>query len=156
MADIIPGFERRPTGDRTIDGKFPGVVGFLTPVFSEDVRGPDGVLRQNHAFTRVGYDKIRNGYACGNCLAEFVTVLVTCPVCGANIVDVGQPGKTPEDWQAYFDERNLSIDEVEQRAAEQLPATFDSFMERVMADPDIEQISVKSLMPSRAPGARRS
>lgn len=152
----ISDIERRPTGDRTVDGKFPGVVGFLTPVFSEEVRGPDGVLRYNHAFTRVSYDKIRSGYACGNCLAEFVTILVDCPVCGCNVTDVGQPVRTPEDWQQYFDERNLSIDEVEQRAAEVLPATFDSFMENVLKDSDVETIPLQKLMPSRAPGARRS
>jgi hypothetical protein len=53
------------------------IKGFLVPIFSKDLEngqrlnglGPDD------------YQKVMEGYACPECLAEYVTYLVTCPVC---------------------------------------------------------------------------
>jgi hypothetical protein len=51
--------------------------GFLVPIFTKDL--PNG--QRLNGLGPDDYQKVKEGYACPECLAEFVTYLVTCPVC---------------------------------------------------------------------------
>lgn len=125
------------------------ITGFLTPVYSEEIRLPDGSIRHNHGLTRADFDRVMTGYACGECLATTDTYTETCPACGLARQDVANAQQTPELWQQAFNERNNDTTPYA------TPRSFDDFMADVLSDGDVERIQLSDLRPSR-PGARRS
>lgn len=111
--------------------------GFLIPIFYDEhtmksALGPDDFM------------KVRDGYACAKCLAEYVTYLPTCPVCGHQR-DLAADLEAPDD---------LHVDHLrERRDTEGMDTgkvkTFDDFMEGVNASADIDHIPLSKLMPSK-------
>jgi hypothetical protein len=82
------------------------IKGFLTPAMV----GVDPNGRTVNAFERIeDFDKVRKGYACGNCCAEFRRFMLECPVCHQPTDVHGQWVRTPEEWQAYVDQRHAPI-----------------------------------------------
>jgi hypothetical protein len=82
------------------------VKGFLC----SSMVGLDPQGRTVNAFERIeDFNKVRAGYACGNCCAEFTRFLLECPVCHQPTDVHGQWVRTPEEWQAYVDQRGAAI-----------------------------------------------
>ena len=122
--------ERKSELDQTIKG-------FLVPVFSEiaDNGGQRNLLSQED------FDKVVQGYACSECLAEFVTYMLRCPVCGHERDLAHDIEQTPAMWLDHLKDR-AGIESGEKRAALVIPRGIDELMRDVEADPDIEHIQL--------------
>jgi hypothetical protein len=121
------------------ENPYPEVKGFLTPAMVQALPGnevlnafanPDDVAR------------IEAGYACGYCCAVFHTFQLVCPVCRRYTEVTKGRQDTPPEWQAHVDERNYGTGATKAN-------TFDTFMEHVKADPDVDHVTTKQLLPSR-------
>src|SRR5262252_9715343 len=72
------------------------VTWFLNPVFVDrNVRTGETVM---NGLAEDDFRKVMTGYACGNCLAEFDSYTVTCPVCGEKRDTTDDVPETPELW----------------------------------------------------------
>jgi len=120
--------------------------GFIQPVF-EDV---DADGRKRHALSLEDFQKIREGYACPNCLAEYTTYLVRCPVCHYERdlgIDLQPP---PAHWAQHLEDRATGY-----TAPIPSSADIDEHLARVGQSLDVEQVPLSKLKRSR-PGARRN
>ncbi len=59
------------------------------------------------------YEKVRQGYACGHCLEEFLVggtlvQLPKCPTCG-RLADTSSVVPTPTEWVEYEKKRNEAL-----------------------------------------------
>lgn len=116
------------------------IVGFLTPVYSEHLENG----RTMHAFAdRDDFQRIQDGYACGDCLSAFDTYMEVCPACGLARRDAARVDKTPEEWDQFHQEHLHGG--VTGRAN-----TADEAFRRVAADRDIDQAKLSSLRPNSA------
>jgi len=113
------------------------VRGFLKPIFYEE----DGSLS---AISNEDFAKVRDGYACGHCLAEYVMYLAKCPVCGHQRDIATDLKPTPELWTEHLLERQ-NTEGMESPA----PRGFEEFMSGVNANPDIDKTTLKKLKPRR-------
>lgn len=118
---------------------YSAVKGFLVPVFRDELTGMNGLARPD-------FDKVRAGYACADCLAEFTHYLPKCPICGLER-DVAKDIAAPrEDWDAHLRER-------ERRDA---PATVarsaDDALRDLFNPANVEQIPLSKLKPKRGRG----
>lgn len=113
------------------------VVGFLVPEYTDERTG-------EHTFSDpVAFDKVRLGYACAVCLAEFGTYMPVCPLCGNErdvFVDMREP---PADIQAYWDESQGPGEKTVARPMHEV------IEEIVAGRAGMEQIPLKKLRPSR-------
>jgi len=79
------------------------VIGFLTPIFVDrNLRTGETVM---NGLDEEGFAKVMAGYACANCLAEFASFTVTCPVCGETRDLTDDVPETPELWLAAMRDR---------------------------------------------------
>lgn len=113
------------------------VKGFLVPLFyDEHGRGS--------ALTTHDFAKVRDGYACAKCLAEYVTYLATCPVCGHQR-DLAADLQAPDPLHgAHLLERQTT-----EGMDTGTPNNFDDFMRGVNANPDIDHTTLSKLKPRR-------
>jgi hypothetical protein len=113
------------------------IKGFLIPEYTDERTGM-------HTFSDpAAFDKVRLGYACANCLAEFATYMPVCPLCG-NERDVhADLRETPAEIQAYWDEANGPGEKTVARPM------HETIAEIVAGQADMEQIPLKKLRPSR-------
>lgn len=115
---------------------YPGVTGFLTPIFSEET----GNGQMNHGLGPTDFQRVVEGYACGNCLASFSTYRPICPVCGLER-DMARDAtdNAPALW----------TDHLKERHREDAPATpirtIDDFLADVQGDGDIEKIQLSKM-----------
>lgn len=131
------------------------VTGFLTPTYV----AIDDYGRPLNAFSSPeDIKRIQAGYACGDCCATFASFQLKCPVCHLPLNVTGQMTDAPADWQSHYDDHNYGGDAIPTlgpggRAALDEPAptprTIDEFIAAVQADSDIDQTSMKGLMPSK-------
>lgn len=113
------------------------VKGFLKPVFYDE-------YSSSSALTTGDFEKVRDGYACARCLAEFVMYLVKCPVCGHErdlAADLEAPNR---EHVAYLEEKR-DTDGMDTG----VPAGFDEFMRSVEQNPDIDHIPLSKLKKRR-------
>src|SRR5436190_24317089 len=95
------------------ENPFPGVVGFATPIFTQELtEHRDGPLLNGVSASL--HERIEAGYACGHCLALFIFYMATCPVCG-NVRDLSRDiqGSPPPLWQQHLDEREHGYEKTE-------------------------------------------
>jgi hypothetical protein len=114
-----------------------GVVkGFLVAEYSDHETG-------RHTFAnQADFDKVRLGYACAFCLAEFTCYMAVCPLCH-NDRDVARDmQETPADLQAHYDEANAPGEKTEARSM------ADAIAE-LMGDTDVEHVPLRKLRKSR-------
>lgn len=115
---------------------YTGIKGFLVPVFTDEMTGMNGLARAD-------FDKVRLGYACADCLAEFSTYRTVCPICGLER-DVAKDIAAPrEDWDAHLRERERT-DAPATRAR-----TPDEAIRALLGDRDVEHIPLSKLKPRR-------
>lgn len=113
------------------------VRGFLKPIFFDEnsmksALGPDD------------FAKVRDGYACAKCLAEYVTYLPTCPVC-AHQRDLAADLEAPDDLHVDHLRERRDTEGIDSGKAR----TFDDLMRDVNANSDIDHIPLSKLMPTR-------
>lgn len=113
------------------------VKGFLVPIFFSETGSGSALERED-------FLKVRDGYACAKCLAEYVMYLATCPVCG-HVRDLAKDLEDPDP---------LHVEHLRERARTEGMDTgvargFDEFMADVNADPDVEQIPIDKLRKRR-------
>ncbi len=118
------------------------VQGFLVPVYAED---PLPGREVTYALTPTDMEKVRAGYACPRCLADFGAMYrAKCPMC-QHVRDVERDfGEAPEMWVQH--QRELQADGPVQRTRAR---TADEAIAAVMRDPDVEHNTIRSLMPSK-------
>jgi hypothetical protein len=114
------------------------VVGFLTPEYTDERTG-------EHTFSDpVAFEKIRLGYACASCLAEFKTYMAVCPLCGNERDVLADMKETPADIQAYWDEATGPS------PGKTVARPMHEVIEEIVAGTaDMESIPLKQLRPSR-------
>jgi hypothetical protein len=121
--------EKKEELDRTIKG-------FLVPIFSEIAENGG----QRNLLSEQDFDKVVAGYACSECLAEFVTYMVKCPVCAhRRNPNHDIEHAAPQMWKDHLRDR-AEIEAGEKRAPRVVPEGIDGFIRSVREDPDIEQI----------------
>lgn len=81
------------------------VVGFLIPIFMED--RPDG--ERLNGLAPSDFEKVRHGYACARCLAEFDMYMLTCPVCGLQRDLAADIQEAPQLWLDHLHEHNSDV-----------------------------------------------
>lgn len=81
------------------------VKGFLVPVFQE--KAPDG--RFLNGLDEISFAKVRAGYACADCLAEFDKYTAVCPVCGLSRDVEADVKEAPRLWTEHLRERHLDV-----------------------------------------------
>lgn len=129
------------------------IKGFLSPIFYEEMSGRSGL-------GPVDFAKVRDGYACAQCLCEYTTYLVRCPVCGWERDLARDLEAPPELWVDNLREHDRIQREAEAERfdrhgnqvagpAQAAPASFEELMRRVNADPDIDKVPIKKLGPSK-------
>lgn len=111
--------------------------GFLIPIFYDE-------FTMKSALRPDDFAKVRDGYACARCLAEYVTYLPTCPVC-SHQRDLAADLEAPDE---------LHVDHLKERRDTEgidsgKPRTFDDLMRDVNASADIDHIPLSKLMPTR-------
>lgn len=109
------------------------VKGFLIPVFRMD---PETGQKLAGLDTE-SFQKVAQGYACANadCLAEFKTYTVICPVCGYTRDIAHDLVAPPEHWVKHLEDRDAGYAPTVARN----PFSPDEFFREVAADPDVEQ-----------------
>lgn len=112
------------------------VKGFLIPFYTDPVTGV-------HTFEdRESFEKVRLGYACASCLAEFHHYLAVCPVCG-NARDVGRDlRETPSEWQSHYDEASGPGERTVARSTREAVSELTGSVE-------VEHIPISGLKPSK-------
>ena len=114
------------------------VKGFLIPEFTETL--PDG--RTLNGLTEEGFNMVVAGYACGECLAYFSTFKLICPVC-KKMRDPGEIRSAPQLWVDHLAERYSDEPFVKPEVS------IEAALKRVSNDPDVEQIPLAKLRPSK-------
>jgi hypothetical protein len=111
------------------------VKGFIEPIFV-------GVAPDGKTMNGVGpedWRMIKEGYACGECLAIFDTYTIRCPVCKTTrdvFADLLPP---PQDWLDHLRERENPTEHNQ-------PGTFDEAMTRMQGQ---EAVPVSKLRKRR-------
>jgi hypothetical protein len=122
------------------------VVGFLEPEFSLQL--PNG--QTLNGLTERGVEMIRDGYACGECLAIFRHYTVTCPVCGLSRDVMADVQEAPQLWLDHIHERNREDlpDKPEVVNPFQAMSPLKA-LDYVHRDPNVEQIPIEKLRKKR-------
>jgi hypothetical protein len=113
-------------------------VGFLTSEYTDE-------RTNTHTFSSVeDFEKVRLGYACAACLAEFTTYVPVCPLCGNERDVLADLAETPADVQAYWDEATGPS------PGKTVPRPMHEVIEEIVAGgADMDHIPIKGLKPSR-------
>jgi hypothetical protein len=114
--------------------------GFLVPVYAED---PLPGREVTYALTPTDMEKVRQGYACPACLADFGQFYrAVCPMC-QHVRDVNADfAEAPQMWIDHLAERNGP-------ATTTRAPSIDDAIARVMRDPNVEHATTKQLRPSK-------
>lgn len=110
------------------------VKGFLVPIF----RSEDGL----NGLGPADFEKVRSGYACANCLAEFDVYTLKCPLCGLERDLAADIQEAPQLW----------VDDILDHNQDRTPYTTPShnpFAEGARLPDDIETVSISKLKPSK-------
>lgn len=113
------------------------IKGFLTPIFYDE-------YGRFSALGPADFQKVRDGYACSKCLAEYTTYLVRCPVC-----------KHERDVMADLeDPRAEHVNHLQDRAATEgqevgVPRNFDEFMAGLRENKDVDHTTLSKLKARR-------
>lgn len=133
------------------------IKGFLTPLFYEE-------HSDRAALGPVDFDKVRQGYACPRCLAEFSVCLVKCPLCALEFNSAADFEDPPDDWVDNLKEHKRIQDEAQEERFDSRgnllgpdgkpmttsqAASIDDFLARVKADKDIDQPNLSQLKPRK-------
>lgn len=113
---------------------FPTLNGFLTP-FHHDYSNPAQLV---NGLLPSDFEKVRLGYACAHCLAEFTAYIAACPICGAKRDVAKDIQQTPSAWQDDFADLTTGGEKTVARTAEQA-------IRELQADPDVEHIPLEGL-----------
>lgn len=105
------------------------VKGFLVPEFT--MKLPNG--QTLNGLTERGMEMIKDGYACGECLATFDHYTVVCPICGLSRDVMADVQEAPQLWLDHIAER-------ENPGEHFVPATFE---EAMIARQDFNEIPRK-------------
>lgn len=124
----------------------PGVVGFFTADEVPMSERKNGKWLNGFAST-IAYDRVRAGYACGNCLAKFAIFMAVCPVCHARRDVAADLLPTPPEWQSYWDEHNYGTGDGKGGAT--VTRTVDEALGSIASSPDVEQIPLSKLKKKR-------
>lgn len=113
------------------------VIGFLVPIFRTD---PDSG-RKLAGLDDEAFRKVATGYACANadCLAEFKTYTVTCPVCAYTRDITHDLVPAPHEWTQHLDDRETGYAPNIARN----PFSPEEYFRGIGADKDIEQIKLR-------------
>lgn len=111
------------------------VKGFLVAEFTDEHTGMA-------ALTAANFEKVRQGYACARCLAEFFHYMPSCPVCGLERDIAADLRETPQVWQEHYDERNKPAHKTRVASAKDA-------LDHLAVSPDVERIPLKALRPSK-------
>lgn len=122
------------------------IKGWLVPIYQMDQ--PDG--RRLHGLGPEDFDKVRAGYACAKCLAEFHTYMAVCPLCHERRDIAADIGSAPEYWQASVDERENDTTPY----AKLRKNPFDDAMRNLGTNDNVENIPLSKLAPGS--GKRRA
>lgn len=113
------------------------IRGFLVPVFYDE----------NGGGSALGHDdfcKVRDGYACAACLAEYTTYLVRCPVCG-HMRDLAADLQAPDPLHEDHLAERVRTEGMDVGAVQ----GFDEFMQGVEANKDIDHVPLSKLKPRK-------
>lgn len=119
----------------------PSVVGFFTADEVPYSERKDGRWLNGFASTEA-FKRVQAGYACGNCLAKFSMYMAVCPLCGLRRDVSADVEATPQDWQAFYDQHNYGSGATETR-------TMEDVLRDLHTSPDVEQIKMSKLKPSK-------
>lgn len=112
------------------------VKGFLCPIFyNENGTGS--------ALTDDDFQKVKEGYACALCLAEYVMYLARCPVCGHE----RDLAKDLADPDPLHGQHLIERQETEGLDVGGGAQGFDDFMLQVNANRDIDHTTLSKLKP---------
>ncbi len=126
---------------------FPGVIGFFkADAVPYNERQPDGSDLNGFADAEA-FRRVQAGYACGSCLAIFAHYMPVCPVCGLERDVAADLRGDPDGWRTYYDEHMNGTGDGQGGATRTRTAT--EFIHDVMGDPNVEQVPVKKLGPSK-------
>ncbi len=93
------------------------------------------------------FRRVQAGYGCGNCLAKFSCYMPVCPVCGLQRDVAADLRGDPDGWRAYYADHVNGTGDGQGGATRTRTAT--EFIHDVMGDPNVEQVPVKKLGPSK-------
>ncbi len=115
------------------------IVGFLMPVYETD--NPNLPGERLYGLAPGDFQKVRDGYACARCLAEYRTYTASCLLCGWQRDIAADIGNAPDFWQQSVDERENDRTPYAKVSAN----PFDDAMRRVQADSDVENVALSAL-----------
>jgi hypothetical protein len=112
------------------------VIGFLIPIFRTDAE----TGKKLAGLDDESFDKVAKGYACANadCLAEFKTYTIECPVCHY-VRDIAYDIEAaPTHWVQHLEDR----EEGYAPSIARNPFSPDDYFKSIAGDSDIEQIKL--------------
>ena len=117
------------------------ITGFFT---ADEVPMNDRVNGQwlNGFASTEAFKRVQAGYACGQCLAKFAMYMAKCPLCGVERDVAADVKATPGLWQSHWDDHNYGSEAT-------VPRTEHEFLHDLHNDPNVEQIKLSKLMPSK-------
>jgi predicted ATP-dependent serine protease len=115
------------------------VKGWLVPIFMQT---DPATGRRLNGLGPQDFNKVREGFACAECLAEFSHYTLKCPVCGWTRDLEADLSEAPQLWQDHLNERENPVDKP--RPMNPLVA-----IENIKKDKDVEQIPVSKLTKSK-------
>lgn len=119
------------------------VSGFLVPIYS---RTDPTTGRKLHGLGPADYQKVLDGYACPDCLAEFSSYTLRCVLCGWQrdlAGDIAQAA--PAMWTQSIDERENDRTPY----ARPVKNPFERMMGDLAHDRDVEHVALSSLARKR-------
>lgn len=114
------------------------IKGFLCPIFYEE-------HGNQSALSDTDFRKVKDGYACALCLAEYVMYLAKCPVCG-HVRDIAKDLAAPDPLHGDHLRARQDTEGQDVGGGAQ---NFDDFMLEVNANRDIDHAKLSALMPSK-------
>lgn len=111
------------------------VKGFLVAELHDEATGMSGLRPAE-------FEKVRQGYACARCLAEFFHYMAVCPVCGLERDIAADIRAAPQPW--------LDRDkELAKPTHKTRVATAEDALAHLALPANAEQIPLKGLRPSK-------
>lgn len=104
---------------------------WIKPIFTYEQPGTE--YRQ-HLLSKEDFNAIRDGYACGDCLAFFGMVRMQCPVCHKPMAL--EPAPMREEWDTKLKERAGKLPDAP--VARNPFTSIDDVIADIRRDPDIE------------------
>lgn len=114
------------------------VKGFLVPIYDRTDPATGRVL---HGLSPQDFQKVRDGYACPDCLAEYGTYTPKCVLCGWERDIAADIARAPAYWQQSIDERENDRTPY----AKPVSNPFDRMMGNLAADKDVDHVALSDL-----------